>query len=235
MSDEKKNCDLSVIIPSYQEEENLRLILPRMRDALDELGCTYEAIVVDTETPLDQTLEYCAEQGMKGVSRRGGNTYGDAIRTGIAESQGESVIIMDADGSHPPEFIGRLFERRRDADVIVASRYIEEGFTENHFSLVLMSRVLNWSYAFVLGINCKDVSNSFKLYPGDTLRSLELKCDNFDLVEEILVKIKRKNKGLNILEIPFTFKQRLFGKTKRKHLAFIATYAFTLVRLRFFV
>lgn len=54
--------------------------------------------------------------------------------------------------------------------------------------LVLMSKIVNWGYAFVLNLRVKDVSNSFKLYRGDYLKELTLRCDNFDIVEEILLK-----------------------------------------------
>jgi dolichol-phosphate mannosyltransferase len=79
------------------------------------------------------------------------------------------------------------------------------------------------------------VSNSYRLYRALQLRSLTLKCDNFDVVEEILFKLSRQYRGLRIREVPFTFKQRMFGKTKRNLVLFILTYVYTLIRLRFFV
>jgi dolichol-phosphate mannosyltransferase len=95
-----------------------------------------------------------------------------------------------------------------------------------------MSIVLNLSYALVLGLRCKDVSNSFKLYRGERLRALTLRCDNFDVVEEILYKLKRRDPGLRIVEVPFTFKKRMFGETKRNLVLFIVTYLYTIVKLR---
>ena len=226
---------LSVVMPAYQEEENLRILLPRIIESLQSLGDTWEVVVVDTMTPLDATSEVCNQLKVRYVSRQGGNLYGDAVRTGIAQARGEFVVFMDSDGSHSPEWIPKLYVHHASDDVVIASRYIEEGFTENNRTLVFMSRVLNWTYSFVLGIRCKDVSNSYRLYPGAHLRVQKLKCANFDIVEEILFKLSRQNRPLRIREVPFTFKQRMFGKTKRKLLQFIATYLFTLIKLRFFV
>lgn len=113
----------------------------------------------------------------------------------------------------------------------MASRYIDGGHTENSPLLILMSRVLNWTYSALLNLNCQDVSNSFKLYRGDELRSIELKCDNFDIVEEILIRLARRTKQLRIKELPFTFKQRMFGKSKRNLFVFIFSYGVTLIRL----
>jgi len=96
-----------------------------------------------------------------------------------------------------------------------------------------MSWMVNFSYSFLFNLQCKDVSNSFKLYNGDQLRSIHLKCEDFDVVEEILIKLKRQNKKLSIKELPFLFKERMFGHTKRNLLAFVFSYIFTLIRLKF--
>lgn len=225
---------LSIILPAYLEEKNLRVLLPRIKECARLLTDSFEVLVVDTETPMDATPQVCKENEVIYVNRSGGNTYGAAIRTGIAKSFGAKVIFMDADGSHYPEFIGELFQEKDKADVVVASRYIQGGQTENSAYLVLMSRMVNFGYSFVLNIKCKDVSNSFKLYSGEALRKLKLNCNNFDIVEEILYKLIKQDRKTTIKEIPFTFKQRMHGETKRNLAQFVFTYFVTLVRLRFF-
>lgn len=227
--------ELSVVLPAYQEEENLRLLLPRLLKVLGDLGVAGEVLVVDIDPPLDATAQVCDELGVRHVPREGGRAYGDAVRTGIRHCRGRFVVFMDADGSHTPEFLPALFERRHEAEVVIASRYIEHGFTENPWALVAMSRVLNWTYQRVLGIGCKDVSNSFRLYDAARLKALTLRCNHFDLVEEILIKLKRQDPGVRFLEIPGTFKKRLFGQTKRNLPVFVLSYLWTMVKLRFFV
>jgi dolichol-phosphate mannosyltransferase len=64
------------------------------------------------------------------------------------------------------------------------------------------------------------------------LRGLDLVCEHFDIIEEILYKLRQRNPALRIREIPFTFKKRMFGETKRNLLAFILSYAYTMIRLR---
>lgn len=224
---------LSVILPAYLEEENLRILLPRLSATLKGLDATYEILVVDTDLPLDRTADVCAAFGAIHVPREGGNRYGDAVRTGIARASGEHTLFMDADGSHAPEFIPQLWSRCADASVVIASRYVEGGLTENSAALVLMSRVLNVTYSVVLGLDCRDVSNSFKLYRTEKLKALKLSCDNFDIVEEILFKLRRRDPRLTILELPFSFKKRMFGQTKRNLFLFTLTYVYTMIRLRF--
>ncbi|MCB9818878.1 GtrA family protein [Candidatus Nomurabacteria bacterium] len=224
--------NLSVLIPSYREAENLRVILPRINQVCKESGIIYEVIVIDTVQPMDDTAEVCRVNKSRYINRRGGNRYGDAVRTGISDAEGEYVIFMDADGSHTPEFIPKLFSARTEADVVIASRYVDGGETDNARHLVLMSLIVNWIYSFVLNLPCKDVSNSFKLYRANDLKHLRLQCQNFDIVEEILFKLRRTHTNLLISELAYTFKKRMFGETKRNLFLFMVTYIWTLVRLR---
>lgn len=229
----ENKVELSVVLPSYKEAENLANLLPRLLQTLKTMGISSEVLVVDTIEPMDQTRDVCEEHGIRYVTRRGENYFGCAIRTGIDEARGHFVLFMDADGSHPPEFIPELFCFADKFDVVIASRYVDKGDTENSFVLVLMSRLLNWTFSLVLNLPCKDVSNSFKIYHGSQLKSLKLTCNNFDIVQEILFKLRRINPKLKIKEVPFVFRKRMFGETKRNLFLFILTYIFTIIKLRF--
>lgn len=225
--------DLSVIIPAYLEEENLRVLLPRINAVLVSMKISYEILIVDTLQAMDNTKEVCVEFNAHYINRQGGNNYGDAVRTGISRAQGECTIFMDADGSHTPEFIRDIYENCVGNDVVIASRYIQGGGTDNNKVLIFMSLIVNVVYSLVLGLNCKDVSNSFKLYKTSDIKRLNLKCDNFDIVEEILFRLKRNKRDLKIKEIPYVFKKRMFGNTKRNLFLFMLSYVFTLLKLRF--
>ena len=227
-----EQIELTVVLPAYLEEENLRLLLPRLRATLDALALPWEVIVVDTMLPMDKTVDVCRANRCDYAPRVGGNNFGDAVRTGIKQSRGRWVLFMDADGSHPPEFIADLWRGREEATVVIASRYTAGGTTENSMALIWMSRLLNVTYSLILGLRCRDVSNSFKLYPGSALRRLTLICDHFDIVEEILYKLVKGKDRLSIKEIPFAFKKRMFGETKRNLMLFVLSYLFTIVRLR---
>ncbi len=69
---------LTIIIPAYLEEENLRLILPRLNDELKKIGDTFEVLVIDTMQPMDNTKDVCAMNNAHYVPQEGGNHYGDA-------------------------------------------------------------------------------------------------------------------------------------------------------------
>lgn len=225
--------DLSVVIPAYLEEENLRILLPRINAVLNDMNISYEILVIDTLIAKDNTKNVCEEFNTRYVNRQGGNNYGDAVRTGINNAQGEHTIFMDADGSHTPEFIKDIYENKSGNDVVIASRYIAGGDTDNSKILIFMSLVVNIVYSLVLNLNCKDVSNSFKLYKTSDIKLLNLKCNNFDIVEEILFRLKRSKGDIKIKEISYVFKKRMFGNTKRNLFLFMMSYVFTLLKLRF--
>jgi len=227
------NIFLSIIIPSYLEEENLRILLPRLKQTIDNTGYTYEVLVIDTMMPLDRTKSVCEEFGFTYEPRVGGNNYGDAVRTGILRAKGKNIIFMDADGSHTPEFCLKLLEHVDKFDIVIASRYIDGGSTDNGKLQIIMSKIVNIMYSKILGLKCKDVSNSFKMYRRSSLEGIELKSSNFDIIEELLYKIKKKRGQLLFFEIPYSFKARMFGHTKRNLIAFVFSYIITILKLRF--
>jgi dolichol-phosphate mannosyltransferase len=222
---------LSILLPAYEEAENLDWLLPQISRVLGAAGIAHEIVVVDAPTPRDDTQDVCIRHAALYVPRTGGNLYGDAIRTGIRVAKGERLIVMDADGSHNPEFLPQLWASRNDADLVIASRYVIGGRTDNPRLLILLSLAVNLVFRIVLGLKCADVSNSFRLYRAEPVRGLTLECNNFDIVEELLVKLSYSKPGFTILEIPFTFEKRQAGKTKRKLIAFAFSYVATLWRL----
>jgi dolichol-phosphate mannosyltransferase len=227
-----QDIDLSIILAAFGEADNLRWLLPRIQSVVNKLVTKSEILVIDAELPIDDTLAVCVEFGVGCIPRQGGNDYGNAIKTGIAASAGHHVIIMDADGSHNPEFIKVLWSHKDDADVVIASRYITGGSTDNPFILVFISRILNLVYRLVLKMPVYDLSNSFRLYSGELLRSLSLFCSHYEIQEEILFKLLcDRTKLVRALEVSFQFSQRKFGKSKRNLIIFGVQFLLTMYRL----
>lgn len=215
------------------EEENLRILLPRLNKTLAALPVSSEVVVVDTLIPMDNTRMVCQENNAVYLNRLSGNYYGDAVRTAIQYCRSRYLVFMDGDGSHAPEFIPSFLNVAEACDVVIASRYVKGGASDNSKLLLFMSRVVNVLYSVILNLNCKDVSNSFKLYRTELLQPLALYSKNFDIIEEMLFKMKRNCSQLKIIELPFTFRERMFGHTKRNLFVFMFTYFFTLLKLRF--
>lgn len=221
-------------MPAYREADALRKLLPSLSRNLALLDIDYEIIVADSMEPLDETAAVCAEFGVRHIHRVGGNAYGDAVRTGIQNSTGKYVLLMDADGSHNPDDISRLWSARNRSDIVIGSRYVSGGSTENPFVLILMSRVLNYFYEFAFHLPVRDISNSFRLYRGEQLRSIELVSNDFDIVEEILIRLVCGSTQSTVSEVPVTFEKRKAGESKRNLPAFMLSYMASIMRLRKF-
>jgi dolichol-phosphate mannosyltransferase len=226
--------ELSVVMPAYREADALERLLPSLIRALNKLGVSYEVVVADSMEPLDETAKVCAQFSARHIRRTGGNAYGDAVRSGIQAAVGRHVLLMDADGSHSPDEIQRLWSVRGDSDIVIGSRYIRGGATENPLSLIFLSRVLNFMYEFAFRLPVKDISNSFRLYRGDQLQKLELVSNNFEIVEEILIRLVCGPTGATVCEVPITFEKRKGGESKRNLPAFMLSYMVSIARLRRF-
>lgn len=231
---------LSVMMPCYKEADNLVQILPQIDNVLKNIEVEAEILVVDTMNPLDATHQICedycnsAYSSIRYINRRNGNNYGDAIRTGFEETRGDYLVVMDADGSHNPDDIARLYEEivSKKCGVVIGSRYTKGGNTDNPFVLKLMSYVLNLTYRVLFHLNVKDVSDSYRIYETKRLKELKLQCDNFDIVEEILIKLKYIFPDIVINEIPICFNKRVCGESKRDLVKFIFSYISTMRKLK---
>lgn len=223
---------LSVLLPSYNEAENLKELIPQIKENLGKIReIEYEILIVDSMEQLDNTESICKENDVKYYRREKGDNYGDAIRTGIKNAQNDYLLIMDADGSHSPKELGKLINDCKNYDITIGSRYTKEGKTENGIILVLMSWIVNLVYRICLHIKVKDISNSLRIYKVEDLKKIKLECNNFDIVEEILIKLCLNNKNYKIREVPITFEKRKKGKSKRKLGKFILSYITTIKNL----
>ncbi len=225
---------LSICIPAYREAASLAIILPGIFEAAAALTPDFEVLIVDTQEPMDETAEVCAAHGARHVRRSGGNTFGDAVRTIITEARGCYMLCMDADGSHSPQYFASMWALREQNDLTIGSRYVSGGHTENPAVLVAMSYLLNLTFRVAFSIKAKDVTNSFRLYHREMLTPLRLESDNFDILEEILIKASIRNPKLRIGEVPVTFSRRKAGESKRKLVQFVFGYLKTLRKLRSF-
>ena len=225
---------LTIMIPSYLEAVSLGDLLPKVKAAAAALTPDFEVLVVDTQEPMDDTGAVCATNNVRHVHRFGGNHYGDAIRTGIAEARGRYMLCMDADGSHNPSYFRSMWDKRETWDIVIGSRYAKGGHTENPRILIAMSYVVNLTFRLSFNIKAKDVTNSFRLYNTAILKPLKLESNAFDILEELLIKAVTHQPPARVGEVPVTFERRKAGESKRKLAQFALGYLSTLRKLRQF-
>ncbi len=222
---------LSILLPTRNEKDNLELLFPRLNSVLREIGVTYELIVVDGDS-VDGTLEM-ARRHCALAFQQNGTGYGLALKQGFKAASGEYIVTLDADLSHDPEFIHRLWGNRERADVVVASRYCPGGTAHAPLSRRILSRVLNQFFALSFGLPITDMSSGFRLYRADVIKAVEFEGKTYDALEEILIRIH--NQGRRIIEVPFTYVPRVHGSSNarifRIGLGLLAT-SYRLRRLR---
>jgi dolichol-phosphate mannosyltransferase len=213
-------CALSLVIPALNEAANLDKILPELKAALASLGPTHEIIVVDGGST-DGTQEVVRKHGARLVTQKQPG-FGGAYRAGFEQARGEYVLTLDGDGSHDPAVVADLWKARQQADVIIASRYVTGGAADMPIWRRLLSRVLNTMFRRGLSLPVRDLSSGFRLYNASVLDELELRANDFDILEEILIRVLAA--GYRVQEIPFRYRARVSGRSHARLAKFARSY-----------
>lgn len=218
--------EISVIIPTFHDEvENILLLVPRMEEVLSKLA-DYEILVI-----VDRKDEF--EQLFKGyninIIVQEGKGYGSALKTGFKYAKGKYIITMDSDYSHDPIFFVRLWHSREKSDIIIASRWIKGGSADVFLSRRILSRLLSKFFSYAFKLPFKDISSGFRLYNSRVIKNIELEGENFDILQEILIKAYKS--GKKISEIPFHYKPREYGSSKARLIKLFFSYFKTYKKL----
>jgi dolichol-phosphate mannosyltransferase len=235
-----QKADLSVIIPTYNEYENILRLVEVVKAKLPDDLLT-EIIIVDDNSPdgtgrlIASYIEHpltrvCAgiqqnensnnfatnrgESVVKLVCRENKSGLISAILQGIKSSTGRYILVMDGDFSHPPETVPALInELLRDPNcIVVASRYIRGGSVRGWpYSRMLLSRLAAKIAIHGLKLcNVRDPISGFFAFPRNIMENIRIDTYGYKLLLEILVKAR----GVKVKEIPYTFVDRKSGESK---------------------
>jgi dolichol-phosphate mannosyltransferase len=219
--------DLTVIIPALNEKNNLEILLPLLSKVITDLGLAVDVIVVDGGSH-DETKAVATQLGARVVEQQE-RGYGGALLAGFAEATAPYVVTMDADLSHPPLFLKDFWQRKSEAELLIASRYVPGGQADMAVTRRILSHALNRTYSRLLDVKLRDLSSGFRMYDRRVLAALNLQARDFDVLEEILVKIYVS--GGRIKEVPFHYQARNSGKSHAKLLRFGWAFSKTLLRM----
>src|SRR5262245_6904119 len=206
---------VSVIVPTYREAQNLPVLVPRVAAALAQAQYSFEIVIVDDNSP-DATPQVCAELAKQfpvrlevRTSERG---LSSAVVHGMRLARGDTLVVMDADLSHPPEKIPELVQTlHAGADFVIGSRYVRGGATAEGWGLF---RWLNSKVATLLAwplTSARDPMAGFFALRRTTFEA----ADNLDpigykIALELLIKCRCKA----VREVPIYFENRLHGSSK---------------------
>ena len=204
--------DVSVVLPTYDERESIRLLHPRLNTALS--GYSAEVIVVDDASP-DGTGDLVESLDPKGlyrlIRRPARQGLATAVLDGISASKGRAIVVMDADGSHPPELIPELVKPILEgrSEFVLASRNVPGGSSPG---LVGTRRAISWMAAGMARplTTVHDPMSGFFSLDRAILGRAPLRPVGYKIGLEILVRCRPRS----VREIPFCFESRLAGVSK---------------------
>ncbi|XP_053705768.1 dolichol-phosphate mannosyltransferase subunit 1 [Synchiropus splendidus] len=213
----------SVLLPTYNERENLPLIIWLLVKYFGESGYKYEIIVIDDGSP-DGTLAVAEQlQTIYGEDkillrpRAKKLGLGTAYIHGMKHASGNFIIIMDADLSHHPKFIPEFIEKQKEGnyDLVSGTRYRGSGGVYGwDLRRKLISRGANFVTQVLLRPGASDLTGSFRLYKKKVLESLVERCVSKGYVFQMEMIVRARQLNYSIGEVPITFVDRVYGESK---------------------
>ncbi len=210
---------VAVIIPTYNERENLELIVSRVHAAVGSA----DILVVDDGSP-DGTGEIAdklaaTDERIHVLHRQTKSGLGAAYLAGFswALQRGYGVLVeMDADGSHDPAELPSLLAALQNADLVLGSRYVPGGTVRNWpRSREVLSRGGNTYARLMLGISLQDATGGYRAFRAGTLRTIGLdSVESQGYCFQIDLALRTIRAGLTVTEVPITFTERTRGASK---------------------
>ncbi len=201
---------VSIVIPLYNEEENVEPLYERLHEVLDTFSSGYEIIFVD-DGSTDKTLAILESFQKKNehvivlsLRRNFGQTA--AFAAGFDFARGDVVVTMDGDLQNDPKDIPRLIEKLKDFDLVSGWRKHRQ---DTFFTRRLPSIIANWLISKVTGVNLHDYGCSLKAYKRDVVKNLRLYGEMHRFIPAMASWY-----GVKIAEIETTHHPRLRGKSK---------------------
>ncbi|KAG0217326.1 dolichol-P-mannose synthesis [Mortierella sp. NVP41] len=223
----------SVLLPTYNEIDNLPVIIWLLTKTFKENNIDYEIIVIDDNSP-DGTIEVAKQlQKVYGEDRillkpRPGKLgLGTAYVHGIQHATGDFIIILDADMSHHPKFIPEMIrlQQSKNLDVVTGTRYAGNGgvygwdlkrkvIRQGAMDHIESTRGANFLASVLLRPGVSDLTGSFRLYKKEVLTQLINSCISKGYVFQMEMMVRARQFNYTIGEVPITFVDRVFGDSK---------------------
>ena len=200
---------ISVIIPAYNESDTIYALVTDLIKNLNNNGLENEIIVVD-DASSDQTFELAIKAGAKVIRHPYNKGNGAAIKTGIRNTNGELIVMMDADGQHNHENIIDMLTMIDTYDMVVASR---DKKSHQSFPRKFANNIYNKFASYMTGMEILDLTSGFRLIKAKILmKYLYLLPNKFSYPTTLTMSFIRS--GYNVAFFPVTMNKRKGGKSK---------------------
>ena len=202
---------ISIIIPTYNEKENMKSLIPRIFQVMKKNKMKAEVIVVDDNSP-DGTSEIVEKMekkyNVKLIKRKSKLGLSSAVVEGFRKASWDIIGVMDADFSHPPEKIPHMVKQLDNCDIVFGSRYVKGGGTDHDLSRRMISKIATTLARGLTPI--KDPMSGFFFFRKRIINKVSLNPKGYKIGLEITVKGDFKK----ITEVPYFFTDRKKGKSK---------------------
>jgi dolichol-phosphate mannosyltransferase len=220
-----------IVVPTYNERDNVEAIAERLLSALPSADLLFvddnspdgTGAVIDEMTARQPRIHVMHRTGKLGL----GTAYVAGFTWGLDRGSGreyEYLFEMDADGSHDPKYLADMLALAEDgADVVIGSRYVPGGGTENWgFGRKIISRGGGFYARSVLGIDVRDVTAGFICWRRSALEAIDLATISSNGYSfQIEMKYRAVKKGLRLVETPIVFIDRRVGQSKMSRAIFL--------------
>ena len=213
----------SVILPTYNERENLPIIFYLLDQTFTGAKLHFEVVVVEDSSP-DGTLEVAqalqksyGKDRLQILTRKGKLGLGSAYKDGLKKAKGDRIILMDADLSHHPKFIPEMIELmdKEKVDIVTGTRYKKGGGVYGWVvKRKLTSKGANFLADFLLNPGVSDLTGSFRLYERKAIDQILPIVQSTGYAFQMEIVVLAKKHGFKIGEVPITFVDRLYGESK---------------------
>jgi glycosyltransferase involved in cell wall biosynthesis len=227
----KRNLDLSLVIPVYNEAENLEILYREIKSSCENLGKSYEVIFIDDGSTDDSALvltniwkQYPAIRIIK-LRKNFGQTA--ALSAGFDHSRGEVIITLDADLQNDPADFGLLIKKIEEGYDIASGWRVKRK--DKLFSRRLPSSTANWLISAITRVKLHDYGCTLKAFRKEVLKSINLYGEMHRFIPAIASQM-----GVSIAEVKVNHRPRRFGKSKYSMLRFVKV-MLDLLTVKFFL
>lgn len=224
------STEVSIVIPTFNEKDNIKVLVNNISNILKKEEIAYEIVIVDDNSPDGTTQaakELSNEYPIKLITRVNIKGLGSAIIDGINVSSGQIICVMDADLSHPASALPNMYKiiKEKRAQLVIGSRLVESGGTSKWIWYRKFAHfVARQIGSFLTPI--KDVTSGFFMFNKDIIKNVKLEPSSWKIGLEIIVKGKYEK----AIEYPIVFIERESGKSKMSSKEAIA-YIFHVLKL----
>lgn len=224
---------LTVVLPCYNEEENIARIPEILLPELSALSCDYEILLIDdgsTDRSVEVARSFAIPQ-LKIIQHERNKGIGAAVKTAILAASGDLLVTLDTDFTFHPRYIKDLLERYNagDVDFVIGSPRLASFGKNIQKYRVFISIAANMVYSALLGKKVTAVSPIFRLYKTSQLKELQIETDGFDISVEILFRLILT--GCKFAEMPTPLGLRQFGVSKLDYKKEIIRHLFLIRRI----